>query len=489
MIEAHFHDKPGPHLIAIGGPGGSGKTTFAEKLRERLSGCGVIHLDNYKTARSERAEKNLAGPHPEANRMRLAVDHLAAVKSGNTISLPVYDHTTGDTGSFEEYIPQRFNLIEGEISTYAEFRHLVDFSMFIDSDLKTQLAARTGRDVQVLGHSLEKALHTFLVSNLTAFTSFGAESKHQADLHLFLHEDYLYTIEAVRTELLPQFSSLFDDATRVVPEGLIVPVATPFEKDLTICQPAYIDHLAMLSNKLVTRIIIGGTTAEFFSLTVAERLTLLKLGREYFPGLIIFNISSDNLPTTLEMAKRADRYGADALICLPPYYYANAPVEGLIVYFKEVAATTALPLYLYNFPRHTGNPISSNLLKSVKHAGIKDSAGDLSLIPHTSRYLLGGDSKIVEAYRAGACGFVPGLPNVFPEIYLRLEQALGENRFSDAEAIQNKINDFKKTLPKVSGIVTVKKLLGATVKGYPEHVRPPLDAAPGAQLTSSHRLE
>jgi len=97
------------------------------------------------------------------------------------------------------------------------------------------------------------------------------------------------------------------------------------------------------------------------------------------------------------MAKRAWRYGADALICLPPYYYAGAPAKGLTAFFATVAAAAELPLYLYNFPRHTGNPITPELLKAVSHAGLKDSAADLSLIGHTPRYLLGGDSQIVEA--------------------------------------------------------------------------------------------
>lgn len=476
-------------LIAIGGPGGSGKTTFAEKLRRRLVDCGIINLDNYKTARSEREMRNLAGPHPDANRMELVKKHLGMVKSGNSVELPVYDHVKGDTGSYKEYFPKRFTIVEGEISTYPEFRHLIDLSIFIDSDFKTQLAARTGRDVTVLGHSLQKAIKTFLVSNLTAFTQFGAESKQWADIHLYCHDDYHVSIESLRSDLFDRFRKAMNDAKEIDPEGLIVPVATPFEKNLSICQPAFIDHLSYLSRLGVTKLIIGGTTAEFFSLTISERLTLLKLSREYFPGFIMFNITDGSIATTAEMARRAARYGADALICLPPYYYASAPQAGLTEFFKSVAcATGELPLYLYNFPKHTGNPITAEILQNVPHAGIKDSAADLSLIAHTSRYLLGGDSMIVDAYRRGACGYVPGLPNVFPKIYLDLEDFLEKRDFDKANTVQQLIAAFKKTLPEVSGIVVIKKYLNNILDGYPVHVRPPLDTSAAGNIDTSVRL-
>jgi dihydrodipicolinate synthase/N-acetylneuraminate lyase/uridine kinase len=484
----HFASEARPLLIAVGGPGGSGKTTFAEKLHRRCADSGIIHLDNYKTSRSEREKRRLPGPHPDANRMELVRKHLTAVKSGRKVQLPIYDSVSGDTGSFKEYPPRRFNIIEGEISTYREFRPLVDLSIFIDADFKTQLAARTGRDVSELGHTLQKAVSTFLTSNLTAYTIYGAESKQWADIHLFCHEDYHFSMESVRSELFVLFHQLMHDATPVEPTGLIVPVTTPFESDLSICQSAYIDHLSWLSGKGVTRLIVGGTTAEFFSLTIAERLTLLKLGREYFPGFIIFNISADSITTTVEMAKRAHRYGADALLCLPPSYYAGAPPSGLIAYFSAVASACELPLYLYNFPEHTGNPITGEILQNVPHAGLKDSAADLSLITRTPHYLLGGDALIVEACRQGACGYVPGLPNVFPEIYLDLEKLLDEKAYERAEVLQLKINAFKRSLPHGAHIVTIKKYLNRIVDSYPAAVRPPLDGSSGEAVNLSPML-
>ena len=489
LLLRRFHEKKGPLLIAIGGPGGSGKTTFAEKLRRQLPESMVVHLDNYKISRADRLSKQLNGPHPEANQMDLVISHLTAIKDGNSVNLPVYDLATGDTGSFEQYRPCRFTIVEGEISTYREFRLLVDCSLFIDSDFKTQLAARIGRDMEHRGHTIRKAIGNFLASNLTEFTEFGAESKQWSDIQLYCHEDYHYSVESVTSGLIDDFNAIVNDAQRIMPTGLIVPVSTPYENNLSLCQTAYIEHLAFLAAKGVTRIIVGGTTAEFFSLTIAERLTLLKLSREYFPGLIMFNISDNALPTAVELAKRGNRYGADALICLPPSYYAGAPQTGLTAWFRKVTEGIELPFYFYNFPKHTGNAVTEELLAEIPHAGIKDSAATLELINSTTAYLLGGDSRIVEAYRAGGCGYVPGLPNVFPEIYLQLESALLRKDFATARQLQDRITVFKKNLPKVSGIVIIKKYLKTILGSYPETVRPPLCSSGGDALDCSIRLD
>lgn len=477
-----------PVLIAIGGPGGSGKTTFSGKLQERLGRCGVVHLDNYKTTRAERQRKNLMGPHPDANQMVLVAEHLTKIKAGESISVPQYDSDCGVTSHYEEYVPRWITIVEGEISTYKEFRHLIDCSIFIDSDFKTQLSARLGRDMSQRGHSLKKAVTTFLNSNLSEFTIYGADSKQWSDIHLFCHDDYHVSIEAVRNELYADFMTTISDLQAVDAFGLIVPVATPFEKDYSLSQTAYIDHLSWLSHHGVSRLIVGGTTAEFFSLTLSERITLLKLSREYFPGYIMFNVSSPCITTSLELTRRAQLYGADALICLPPYYYANAPEEGIYTFLKDVADATWLPFYLYNFPKHTGNPFTPQLLENIPHAGIKDSSADLSLIAATSRYLLGGEVPLVKAYQRGAQGFVPGFPNCFPAFYCRLEILLNEKNYDEATELLARIAAFKRSLPKVSGIVVIKKMLSGFIDNYPQTVRPPLSATEMNVFTPDPKL-
>jgi len=198
--------------------------------------------------------RQLAGPHPDATGMELVREHLAAVKAGQSVKVPIYDTTTGDTGTYQEYTPRRFNIVEGEISTYPELRTLIDVAIFIDSDFKTQLAARhrPRRDYHA---SLAPEGHQHvLASNLATFTIYGAESKQWADIHVFCHEDYLFSLESVRADFLERFNSLVEDATRIDPSGLIVPNHDSLSKGtfLSVNQPSS-STLSFLSGKGVTR--------------------------------------------------------------------------------------------------------------------------------------------------------------------------------------------------------------------------------------------
>src|SRR5210317_1923541 len=65
LIMATHDDKSGPVIIAIGGPGGTGKSTISKALLEQLPDATLLTLDDYKTPRAERQGKNLYGAHPD----------------------------------------------------------------------------------------------------------------------------------------------------------------------------------------------------------------------------------------------------------------------------------------------------------------------------------------------------------------------------------------------------------------------------------------
>ncbi|MCD4812827.1 zeta toxin family protein [bacterium] len=179
-----------PYLIAIGGPGGSGKSTFARQLATTLGEAVILGLDDYKTSRDFRRNAGVFGPHPDANKMDLIKAHLAVLKRGSEIQKPIYDKIAGDALHTERFSPDVYTLVEGEVATYPRFKALIDFSIYIDSGLLTQLAARLGRDRRDRGHSKEKAAQNFLHSNLREFPAYGAQSRHWADVRLFCREDY-----------------------------------------------------------------------------------------------------------------------------------------------------------------------------------------------------------------------------------------------------------------------------------------------------------
>ncbi|MCA9449921.1 MAG: hypothetical protein KC931_22560 [Candidatus Omnitrophica bacterium] len=204
-LHRHYRSTDRPTLVAIGGPGGGGKSTFASRLGSCLPGSKILRLDHYKSPRIFRKQQGVFGPHPKANKLVLLSQHLSLMKNGQTFHAPVYCHTWGDAMSVELYEPGVFNLLDGEISTYPIFEESVDFSIFIDSAPETQLQTRLGRDVGVRGHSRENALDNFLFSNLIEFLEYGAGTKSKADLQIFCTEDYNFTLEGTS----PQHSAAF----------------------------------------------------------------------------------------------------------------------------------------------------------------------------------------------------------------------------------------------------------------------------------------
>jgi uridine kinase len=309
-------------LIAVGGPGGTGKSSFCEKLAELLPDSNVLHLDDYKTARKVRQGLNIFGAHPEANMMDLVLEHYITAKNGGSFHKPVYNAVTGEADKTEFFKASRFTVIDGEISTYRHFRDYVDFSIFIDSDLKTQLKTRLDRDIKQRRYSYEKAIATFLHSNLREFGEFGAESKNWADIHLYCHGHYELTFEAVAEEYFEQLQELADRSFTVIQmTGMVVPVYTPFTECGIIDRESFIRHLEYLAEAGVERIHVGGYHGEVFALSTEERLQLLLLSKRYFPGVVIFDISSENFSVSLELLEKANLIDVDAVSIMPAWYW------------------------------------------------------------------------------------------------------------------------------------------------------------------------
>ncbi len=250
-------------------------------------------------------------------------------------------------------------------------------------------------------------------------------------------------------------------------KGLVAPVPTPFAADDSVDLGAFLSHLDWLTECGVRNLLINGTTAEFFSLTHDEQLELLHVAREVWKGPLIFHIGKTSLFQCLETARAAEHAGADFIASLPPFYIANAPADGIVDWFTQLSNATELPFILYNFPKHTGNPLTAEMLKKIPHWGMKDSSADLSLLPATPRYFVGGDRKISSAYLAGASGFVSASANIDPMPYIRIEKEQTPETQSAVDAVNARASG-------ASAISRIKQELSKILPGYPLNVRPPL---------------
>ena len=256
-------------------------------------------------------------------------------------------------------------------------------------------------------------------------------------------------------------------------KGLVVPVLTPFRDSGALDLDAFVRHLAFLEDHGVRRIMINGTTAEFFSLLPEERKTLLGIARTHFAGLIVAHLGGLGLEQNRLEAQWAGELGADAIAALPPIYPSGLPEESIIAYYRRLAETVDLPLILYNFPRHAGNTITPGILKNVPHYALKDSSQNLALIEHTPRYLVGSSSNIYGPVQEGAAGFVSATANVRPELYSAMEQLVVAAKVEEAAVMQEEIRAYSARFS-ADGIPLLKQALARKLPGYPAAVRCPL---------------
>ncbi len=172
-----------PVIIGIGGPGGSGKSSFSETLFRHLDDVQLLPLDDYRKPRRERPP-GIYGSHPDGNRLALLSAHLEDARSGRPFDRPVFCRSRGAAIETEAVPPARFLIADGEIAAHRELRDLFDLRILVLADWSMQWKARMGRDRSERASSLRKALSLFVLSNLRDYPRFAAGSQRHADLIL-----------------------------------------------------------------------------------------------------------------------------------------------------------------------------------------------------------------------------------------------------------------------------------------------------------------
>lgn len=479
IIKSEFANITSPVLIAVGGPGGTGKTTFSRELAEVLQDAAVLRLDDYKTPRSIRAAQNVFGAHPEANEMELLSKHFGMLKNGKALEKPVYNHDTGIADKVELFTPGKYIILDGEVSTYSEFAVYIDFSIFIDSNWKTQLHTRLNRDINDKNYDKEKAVATFLHSNIREFEEYGAGSKNSADIHIYCESDYRLTLESMSDVLFKKYDSLLGgEYSRVGLKGFLMEMVTPFSKEGGVDKGAFVDHLQYLHECGVHRIFIGGYAGEFYLMTHSERRDLLSVASRYFPGYVTYNVSSVSLFEAIEHVKVAEELGADGVFALPPIVPVGIADSVLERYFRELYETAVsynLTMMIYNSPASVINRINKSVLRKLPELYINDSKNVSDLAIATDKYFCGEDRRIAESVAQGGIGFITGASNANPQLYLDMEEAIENNIQEKIAKYQARISDDLYYLGE-GGNITHKKIKIAVSKylpGYPVYSRSP----------------
>jgi uridine kinase len=195
-----------PLFIGIAGGSGSGKTTVAQAVVERLDGkVALVQHDAYYRHQphlsfEERTRVNY--DHPSSLETELLVTHLETLRSGVGVDRPVYDfsaHLRSDESVWVE--PGRVVIVEG-ILVLAEhaLRSELDLKIFVDTDPDLRLARRLQRDIEERGRTVASVIDQYFATVRPMHIEFVQPSMRYADL--IIPEGYNPAAVATVVELI-----------------------------------------------------------------------------------------------------------------------------------------------------------------------------------------------------------------------------------------------------------------------------------------------
>lgn len=178
-----------PLIIGVAGGTGSGKTTVANRILERVGTEHIAYIphdayyrDLSHLPHEERQKVNF--DHPDSLETELMVEHLLQLREGRAVEIPVYDFTLHTRTQQTRHVePARIVLAEG-ILIFAEpaLRRLFDVKLFVDTDADIRLIRRLQRDVEERGRTVQSVIDQYLRTVRPMHLEFVEPSKRYADV-------------------------------------------------------------------------------------------------------------------------------------------------------------------------------------------------------------------------------------------------------------------------------------------------------------------
>jgi uridine kinase len=185
--------RPRPLSIGVAGGSGSGKTTVARVILDRIGANNIAYVqhDSYykdlgSLTREHRATINF--DHPDSLDTELFIAHVEALRRYETIQIPVYDFTTDSrTDEVRVVPPHRVILVEGIlIFAEARLRDLFDVRIFVDTDDDVRFIRRLQRDITERGRTIDSVINQWMHTVRPMHLEFVEPSKRYA--HVIIPE-------------------------------------------------------------------------------------------------------------------------------------------------------------------------------------------------------------------------------------------------------------------------------------------------------------
>ena len=235
-------------------------------------------------------------------------------------------------------------------------------------------------------------------------------------------------------------------------EGIFPAIVTPMSADGTLNESAFREVMEFNIQAGVGGFWVAGGNGESVLLSDEENMRIAEIASDQNRGRIN-NIMHVGAPTTeraVKLAEHAAKAGAEAICCVPPFFYRQTD-EAIVSHYRAVAAAADLPFYVYNLPQSTGVEITLELMQKIQEgvpqlAGLKHSSINFANVREWEKMglscFIGSSMLMVPALSLGAVGCIDGPPSAAPELWVNIWKSWQSGDINAAMEAQKKASSF-----------------------------------------------
>ena len=252
-------------------------------------------------------------------------------------------------------------------------------------------------------------------------------------------------------------------------QGIYPALLTPFDKNGKVNKSVLRELVEKNIEKGVDGFYVCGSTAEAFFLSVEERKEILETVADQANGRckLIAHIGHISTDTAVELADHAKSIGVNAISSVSPFYY-NFSFSEIQSYYFKIVDSVDLPMVVYNFPAFSKVSLTeeniSTFFEDSRFIALKNTSSDFFLLERLKKkypdkaYFNGYDEMFLSGLAAGATGAIGSTFNVMAEKFIKIKKLFDENRITEAQQEQQRVNDIISALCKV-GVMSGEKAI------------------------------